>query len=69
MLFEFTGILSVSIVVAAKSESEATEAISVLSTEGWARMGDKKEVLEYQLEETRPSKSDDPSDEAHIVIL
>ena len=69
-LYEFTVLTRVAIVVAADSAEAAEAAVKELSVDGLAMHSERLEVVEdgIDLMDERDAKTDDPNDEAHLVV-
>ena len=66
-LYEFSALVSCSVVIAADSEKLARETVKTYER-AWFETGDVGEVSDIQLVDVREPKSTDLDDEAHIVL-
>lgn len=65
-LYEYTGLIKKSIVIAAETEAEARNIVSGLDADGWQTFGETIGVSNTDLLEARPLKSKNWRDEAHV---
>lgn len=68
-LYEFSAIISVGVVVYAESEEQARAELDEWSAATWYHGGDvSDEVSDIDLIDERELVSDDPEDEAHVIL-
>ncbi len=65
-LYEFGALISVHLVIAADSESQAREEIKTYKRR-WFGKGDIGEVSDVELVDVREPKTSDLDDEAHVI--